>query len=66
MADSLLTYHGRTGATLRVTVLDSKHTVGSLAEATGYSKSHISRIFRLLEGPSDECLTKLARALKMT
>lgn len=61
--DSLLTYSGRPGLTT-ASVLGTKHTISSLAKATGYSKAHISRIFRRLEGPSDDCLTKLARALK--
>lgn len=65
MADvPLLTYHGRPGA-MHATILKSKHTISSLAKATDYSKAHISRIFRLLDGPSDDCLAKLAKALRM-
>jgi len=60
----LLKYTGRPGLTV-ATVLGTKHSISSLAKATGYTKAHISRIFRRLEGPSDECLTRLARALKV-
>jgi len=61
----LLTYSGGDGAIVSVRVLNTKHTIGSLAKATGYSKAHISRIFRLLDGPSPEALDRIAKALRV-
>lgn len=65
MAQKLLTYHGGRGAATTITVLGTKHNLSTLAESTGYSISHLSRVLRRKHGVSDDCLTKLARSLQV-
>lgn len=50
---------------IRATILDTEFTVASLAEASGYSRAHISRVFRRLDSPSPSCIHRLARFLQM-
>ncbi len=63
MAAKLTTLHSRRGAVRHVTVLDTTETIATLAKKTHYSAAHLSRIFRRLDGPSPDCLIKLAAAL---
>jgi DNA-binding phage protein len=59
----LTTLHDTNGAARRMTILDTAESIASVAKTTGYSRAHLSRIFRRLEGPSPACLTAIARAL---
>lgn len=58
--------HGRRGAVRYKTLLDTKYTPTSLAEKTGLSKSHLSRVFRRKHAISHDSLALIARALGMT